>query len=416
MTSRQLFVKFDWYLRKDRVKILELPNFINREKAFEASNVPFQRYYLPALQNVLEAYNFRKVSNSSCDIYLHDLMLNLPMEQKPLSSSNLLMQFYEPISQEQTRHHSEQIYHTQLIPYQTKGLSFKLSVNQRLTPDTIPYIDLFRIDPKHLIHHMLVDSTANDVKEKCSAATELFVEVSFNSIAGQFSRFFLIFLPAFIAAILQYYDYLIIKLSKKETSEHSNGFLILNRLQSCFGCHLVFSLLIASICYVLQTNMVNNLIHLYDPLRVYLPTNDLQQLDREGIYNNFLSILLYWAAYAVISTATVFLSVLVNLLSKIINKIVFRLFKILNFPIFHKLFSLAHLAFTVFIGFFTSGLANVTVFYAETIKLATFYSVHSIDYEKYYKNSLIVCLQQTRVLLVYLLLILNLPSIIFHFH
>ena len=53
--KRQLFVKFDWYFRRDRVTVLDMPNLFNREITFETKpGVVFQRYYLPTLQNVLE--------------------------------------------------------------------------------------------------------------------------------------------------------------------------------------------------------------------------------------------------------------------------------------------------------------------------------------------------------------------------
>jgi len=54
-------------------------------------------------------------------------------DSKPLSSSNLIIEFYEPTSPDQTRFHSEHMYHSQLTHSKTKStMQLKLSSNQRL--------------------------------------------------------------------------------------------------------------------------------------------------------------------------------------------------------------------------------------------------------------------------------------------
>ena len=63
------------------------------------------------------------------------------------------------------------------------------------------------------------------------------------------------------------------------------------------------------------------------------------------------------------------------------------------------LLTFLHLAFTIAGGIYSSALANVCIFYGEIIKLAYFNNNNS-------------SIKQTRLLLVYLLLVLNLPSVI----
>jgi hypothetical protein len=392
----QMFVKFDWYFRKERNRIIDMPNLINREINFKTKpGVNFQRLYLPTLQNVLEGFTLKKIKYSLCDHYLMETMMtsSISTDVKPLTSSNLVMMFYEPISTEQTRANSEQIYYSQLIQFKTKELALKLSTNQRLLQDTVSYVDLIQFDAKHIVHHSLINK---DIENKCSMTeNDLQIEIHFASILGQFVRFFILFTPAFLAAIIQFYDYKLIK-QHTELKETNGSFLMLNKLHLNFFSHLIFSILIGLIVFLLQTNVFNDLIV---SMRIYIPLNDFQQLEMEGISNNLLPFFLYWTAYGIVSIATAFLSLVIKLLSLLIRNIILRIFSFLNNRFIQLLLIFLHLAFTIVGGIYSSALANVCIFYGEIIKLAYFNSNNS-------------SIKQTRLLLVYLLLVLNLPSVI----
>jgi len=244
---------------------------------------------------------------------------------------------------------------------------------------------LIQIDVKHLVHHKV---DLSDHKQKCLAGHELKVELDFNSMLGQFVRFFLILTPAFIVAIIQFYDYLLIR-SKNQPS----SFFVLSWPQTFFGSHIIFSLFLCILCFFLQTNSLRYLIELVDPQRVIVPVNDFEKLNEEGIHNNLLPIFLYLVGFGIISVTSTFLTAIVYLLSILIKKILLKIFFFLNYPVMHKLLNFILLAITVCSGIFSSALANVFLFYGEMVKLAT------VQFD-----NLGLYLQQTRLLLVYLIL------------
>ena len=205
---------------------------------------------------------------------------------------------------------------------------------------------------------------------------------------GQFVRFFLILTPAFIVAIIQFYDYLLIR-SKNQPS----SFFVLSWPQTFFGSHIIFSLFLCILCFVSQTNSLRYLIELVDPQRVIVPVNDFEKLNEEGIHNNLLPIFLYLVGFGIIRVTSTFLTAIVYLLSILIKKILLKMFFFLNYPVMHKLLNFILLAITVCSGIFSSALANVFLFYGEMVKLAT------VQFD-----NLGLYLQQTRLLLVYLIL------------
>ena len=90
----QLFVKFDWYLWRERVGDLELPSFktnlqgVDVDVSDSESGV-FRRYYLRSFKDVLQAYRVDKVE-SACDGYLREESLKKEIsEHKPLSLSTV---------------------------------------------------------------------------------------------------------------------------------------------------------------------------------------------------------------------------------------------------------------------------------------------------------------------------------------
>ena len=89
----QMIVKFDWYLKSNRVKDFELPSFKTNLQGISIKeneeDAVFQRYYLPTFKNVLQAYQLNKVE-TSCDKFLTEQSLNTKIEEKkPLSLSNV---------------------------------------------------------------------------------------------------------------------------------------------------------------------------------------------------------------------------------------------------------------------------------------------------------------------------------------
>ena len=237
----------------------------------------------------------------------------------------------------------------------------------------------------------------------CSSDFTLKIETNYTGILGQYIRFFILFTPCYIVIILQIYEYLILSGKLKEIDDHQSGdFFFLNRLHTLFFSHLKFSLILAFTVSVFQLEKVQ--IFLADNT-IFLKT-DFEILSSQSIWLPFIPFLLYWNAYALLSVGTFFISILFAIFS-------FLFGKILRVPIFkweisQWLFFLIHLSVTGFACFFSSSLVYCCIFYAEMIRL----SAKKPKYSEKKISSSIYLISQSRLVFFYLLLVLNLPSLI----
>ena len=98
----QLMLKFDWYMLSERVTSVDLPTLTELSKFIQVSpKSVFQRIYLPQLVNVLQAYTLYKVPAApmSCDDFLTKKVEQSSQNNKPMSTSSAMIQFYEPLLQ-----------------------------------------------------------------------------------------------------------------------------------------------------------------------------------------------------------------------------------------------------------------------------------------------------------------------------
>jgi hypothetical protein len=403
--KHQLIVKFDWYKISERSKVVDLPNIIEYSKSIEiSSKTVFQRIHLPQLQHVLQAYTLTRLpkNGESCDDYFTK---KVQSNEKPLSSSPSMIQFHEPLKTspfDQTKSLKHNIYHSQAIQSKSKDLVLFLSANHNKETLEVPYIDLIQFDLRHLVRN--TPSNLNELNNlKCSIDYDLKIVTNYFGILGQYIRFYILFVPCYIVIILQIYDSLILSGKISENEEKVGGdFFILNRSHTLFFSHLKYSLFITLGVFIFQTDFV----------RKFLANNslvlqtDFEILNNHSIWLTFVPFLLYWNAYALLSAATFFLSFLFITFSFIIDKVLCLTF--LKWNISQKLLSILHLTCTGFICFSSPSLAYCSIFYAEMIRL----SVKNPKYSESKLSLSMYWLCQSRLVLFYLILVLNLPSLI----
>lgn len=329
------------------------------------------RYYLSSIRKVWQTYDLRKITpENSCDKYLQNQNQN---KNPALSASCLMIQFYEPISDTQSM--NEQILHSGAIQTKSKNLSIKLSVNH----DLAPFIDVIKFDPKHLIYK----SNSNLEKLKCDGNYSIEIEFNYFSFLGQLIRFYFVLIPAFLASILQFYDF-IISINSNNSSMFKKSFIFLNKLHLCLWHHLAFSSIVTLIIYMSNSVQIQT---------------DFSLLDQERIYFLLVPFMLYWSAYSLLVISSIFVSVIFKLISSIINKI-----NIFQSSVFAQvLMEIFHVIFSIVICVFSSTLAHCSIFYAEVIRSAS--NSKSLDGLKFLRA-------QTRLFLLYLILVLNIPSLI----
>lgn len=378
----QLIIRLDWYRKEDRFKRIETGQII----VINDQSPVFTRYYLPSLTSTWQAYNLNGVDSGSCGQYLGSLFADAKQSLKPLSSSCVMAQFYEPVSQIQVDNLNEQIVHSQAIQGKSKNLTLRLTLNH---PDELlPYVDLLKFDVKHLVH---VKSRRSEAE--CHVNHRFRLEFNPTAALGQIVRFYIILIPAFIVVILQLYDFWLLNLSEEQSSG-LNSVYFLNMFNYSFGNHVKFSVLLTGLCYL-----------------VSFAGTDYQQLTSERIYFGLLPFVLYWFAYGVLNVVCLVQTSLNLILSYAINKIVLKCVPILASGAFSKFLFVAHVIITCVMGFFSSTLGLCSLFYAIVINLARHNPLHSSNNKQKLDYSSFVAMQ-TRELLVYCLLILNLPGLI----
>ena len=420
--GHQKILKLDWYSQKQRFNLLDVPTLLDRKTTFGINNVVFQRFYLPKFSNVLQAFNLKRIlenqaqkETKSCDQLLIKKINSKSAANKPLSASTLMIQFYEPTSQIQSKQMNEQIYHSQAIQSKTKDLLLRLSVNQYLEQETIPFIDFVQFDVKHLVKN--TPSNMDELnKNKCIDEHKLELEVNYMAILGQYIRFFMVFVPAFIVAILQFYDFLVVRIGTNDMSRYNNdyksNYMLMNRSNTYFAKHLLFSVLLTFISIVLNSGIVKNV---FTQAKISFISNDFILLEKESIWIPFLPFLFYWTAYAILSTASFFISLIYFVYSFILHRIILNIFGFLKSGLVQNLLSVLHLIITICASVFVSSFAHCGIFYAELIRLAANNPRFTENAEKNAKNAHIhlrAAKSQTKMMLFYLVLVLNLPSIL----
>jgi hypothetical protein len=410
----QTIVKFDWYMIKKRLYFINLPTLQNMKdsinKYIDSEPAVFKRIYLPTFLSVIQAFDLRKYfRKNSCDLFLIKLNKDSKFVPKPLSVSTLMIQFNEPISNDLS---SEHVYHSQSIQTKTKNLTLILTKNSDYEQKNFPYIDLIQFDLKHLIQ--LNDKLTSEMKKsqdflsKCSMEHYLELDFNIQAILGQFIRFYILFIPAFLVAILQFYDYIVLRSSSMDENKNIS-FFFLNGSLTNFWYHFQYSVFINLIIYLtIQFHYANetykfiNMSQELDMIR-----NDFEQLNNENIWFSFLPFVLYWSAYSILSTACFFLSLIFSLYSFFLHELFFNLFKFLRKQnVQYVLFGL-NVIITVVSGYFASTLAYVNIFYANIMRLCTNNPAYQAktSYRKF-------TLEQTRLILTYLLLILHLSPML----
>lgn len=296
---------------------------------------------------------------------------------------------------------SELVAHSQAIQTKTKSLQLKLSAN--LGQEQMSYIDVVNFDVNHLLQHTSKPSLIN--VDQCKP--QLDFSIDYMSIFGQYVRFFLVYTPAFILAIIQFFDFTMLK--SKLQDDTFKSYLYLHKVQTLFTSHLMHSLIFNIIIYISQTDLTAQFIAQVDPERSFIPHNDFELLRTEATFHPLAGFILYWTAFAIISLATLFLSAILNVLSFVLQRVILRFLSFLDAELFHKFFALVHLLASICMGLYSSTLIHCGLFYGEMLKLAAKNPVYSSKGKSSYIQ---FCVDQTRLLLVYLLLVLNIPSVI----
>ncbi len=301
------------------------------------------------------------------------------------------------------------VLNSQAIQTKTKNLTLLLTANnQNSQQDSKPYIDIINFDMSHLLHHTSLSPAAvSRLKQAEHCRPQLTIQISYTSILGQLVRFYLPLVPAFIVFIIQFYDFLVLRTSLPDSAFRSR--FVLNTPQALFSSHFSHSFVLNAVVYIVQSQSFTDLVELFDPARQFLPLTDFEQLRLEATYHPWLGFILYWCAFSLISLASYFLSLILNVLSLLVQRGAFKFFSILRSSLLQRFISFCHLIATIFIGFITSALAHCGLFYGEVIRLAAQNPVYSAEAAGGHAH---FCIEQTRLLMTYFLLVLNVPSVI----
>ena len=95
------------------------------------------------------------------------------------------------------------------------------------------------------------------------------------------------------------------------------------------------------------------------------------------------------------------------MLSVVFQRLILEFLGFLRNIVVQKFIGFVHLIGTISMGFYASALTHCGLFYGEIIRLASENPVYSFK-----RSNVQFCLEQSRLLMIYLLLILNIPSVI----
>ncbi len=298
---------------------------------------------------------------------------------------------------------------SQAIQTKSKNLTLLLTTNNHNFQQHVrPYIDIVNFDIKHLLHHASLSSVdVAGLNQSDNCLPQFTINISYSAILGQFVRFYLPLIPAFIVFIIQFYDYLILRTTLPDNAFNSR--FVLEKPQNLIKNHMLHSLVLNAVVYIAQSQTFTDLIEFFDPERNYVMLTDFEQLRLEAANHPWLGFIIYWCAFGFISLASYFLSIILNILSFLVHRGAFVLFSVLRSNILQQFISFCHLIATIFSGFICSALAHCSLFYGEILRLAAQNPIYSVGVTSSHKN---FCIEQTRLLMTYFLLVLNVPSVI----
>jgi hypothetical protein len=450
LDAHQLIVKFDWYLRSQRASLIELPIYSNLQLPIELSfdrsvendallgdslihwgrnqTIVYKRIYLPSFDRVWQAYSLQVCSAfelNSCDLYaLNAAKSKQPIEKKPLASSSLFVLFYEPAYMQQSKQMNEHIYSTHVTQTKFVNLTLRLTKNQpNLFKETAVYVDLIKIDMKHLLHHSSlahVEKLSENFIKCTQFKHKLIATPSYSASLGQLIRFYATYMPAFLVVLLQFYDYTNLKDAEKTNSDELesrfSANLFLHKSQTNHLRNFIFGFFLTTLVYLSQSNAITTLIESVDPNRSCFMKTDYDQLNSEDILFPLLPMVLFWCAYALLSLASFFLSILVFFVSFFIQKVLFKLFNFIETNLFSVFLLTAYFLLDIIALYYVSTLAFCFTFYAELIRVAAVNpnfsaSVNEQNAPASNKSSF-YSLRQSRLLFYFILMVLNLIELL----
>lgn len=206
------------------------------------------------------------------------------------------------------------------------------------------------MNPEHIIAKRAVKKSASLLKCLSESTPRIEVEFNYGAMLGQLIRFYLPFVPAFLVAILQMYDFSMLLLIESRDELHSK--LMVNYFNSSYLSHLIYSYVLALVIY----------------LAPYFG-NDYEFIKAERIENFMLGFILYWAAYAIFNTVSLFTSLNHVLFSFLVNRIITPLFSCLNFGFARRLGTFLHIVLICVACVFSSALVHCILFYTSVFQL-----------------------------------------------
>lgn len=355
--AHQIILKLDWYNKSERF------NYLSSElEDIKLDLFPtFSRIYLPSIKNVFQVYNVEKVPlKNSCDFSLRKQMDSANI---PLLSSCLMI-----ILNEQ---HVNHIINSEFIQLKSKNISIKLSKN--IDDDNqLLFIDIIKFNPTHLLR----SGKSKNTSQINSDGYTIRFKFDFVGSLGQFVRFYGVFFPAFLTAILQFYD--IVSLRSLNPTISS---LFLEHYNRNIRIHL---------CLILVLFSLN-----------FLPTyykKDSEILSYESLDFSFLPILLHLSAYGMLIILSFFITVISIPIKLFMKKILFRMVPFINSKKAKILCRFFSLALFVTAAFYSSTLAICILFYFELLSII----IYETD----------PLFNQTRLFFMYFILVLNVPGLI----
>ncbi len=364
----QAVLKLDWYSNKSRIHHLQTPSVSSTRLSIPEDTV-FSRFYLNDFSSILQAFELNKLySESNCDNYLAML------KAYALLSSTVQVKF--------SSNQNEFIY-SQILGTKSRNLTLRLGKNSVGKAEN--FVDFVNFD----VRSLLLDTNKKEVsKLVCNNGHEFELKVAYLAILGQTVRFYLVLLPAFLAFHLQTFGFLTIANKAKSDDSLKNAFFVLNECQRNFPVHLIFCLGLTLLA------LLNKYIRLQ---------TDFEVLTDQGVWTNGLVPLLFGISYGILSFLTFVFSIIFFLISFVASKIAKYFFRIQIFVFFTSFL-------IIVCGFsFASALGQCLIFYGEFISLAC---INPYFNNNPVKRSTVFTANLIRLFLLYLLIIVNMPSLL----
>ena len=200
-STKSLVVRLDWYVketRTSRVDLATLEMFVLATKRRLAVRPTtrghiFQRFYLTSFTGLYQAFTLH--AENRAQKARNTLHVLFDENLSPTSHHRHVHHWHSMMtspalqnSKTPSRHQHQQA--------TFKNLSLVLTRQNRRADDRMPYIDV------------ILDLEQKSAEELAAAAATLIIEIDRTAMIAQFVRFHLLFVPAFVAFLLQFYDYL----------------------------------------------------------------------------------------------------------------------------------------------------------------------------------------------------------------